>query len=70
LYLPKFTVVGYFIGVEELFAKAHLIASATFVTLTTYGLIALIFLALISALSTVLDYIHKRTKIPGILEST
>ncbi|MHA2429144.1 MAG: amino acid ABC transporter permease, partial [Candidatus Hermodarchaeia archaeon] len=38
VYLPKFTVVGYFIGVEELFAKAHLIASATFVTLTTYGL--------------------------------
>ncbi|MFX0170105.1 MAG: amino acid ABC transporter permease [Candidatus Hodarchaeota archaeon] len=70
VYLPKFTVVGYFIGVEELFAKAHLIASATFVTLAIYGIVAIIFLLLISALSFVLDYVHKRTKIPGMFEPT
>jgi polar amino acid transport system permease protein len=70
VYLPKFTVVGYFIGVEELFAKAYLIASATFQTLVTYGIVALIFLGLISALSMVLDYVHKKTRIPGMFEPT
>lgn len=70
VYLPKFTVVGYFIGVEELFAKAHLIASTTFATLATYGIVAIIFLVLISALSSVLDYVHNRTRIPGVFEPT
>ncbi len=65
-YLPKYTVVAYFIGVEDLFAKAHLIVSRTFLTLTTYGLIALIYLVLISIISKILDYVHDWSKIPGL----
>lgn len=65
-YLPKYTVVAYFIGVEDLFAKAHLIVTRTLLPLTTYLLVALIYLVLVSAISRLLDYIHERTKIPGL----
>lgn len=66
VYLPVYTVVVYFIGVEELFAKAHLIVTRTLTTLVTYSLIALIFLVLVSLLSKLLDFIHKQTSIPGL----
>lgn len=66
VYLPVYTVVVYFIGVEELFAKAKLIVTRTFTTLMTYTLIAIIFLVLVSLLSKLLDFIHKQTSIPGL----
>lgn len=65
-YLPKYTVVVFFIGVVDLFGKAHFIVANIFRTLTTYCIIALIFLALISIVSKVLDFVHKRTSIPGL----
>jgi len=65
-YLPKYTVIVYFIGVEELFAEAHWIVSKTFISLTTYIVIAFIFLILITLISKLLDIVHKRTAIPGL----
>ncbi len=65
-YLPKYTVVAYFIGVEDLFAAAHFIVARTFLTLTTYLLVALIYLVLVTVISRILDYVHDRTKIPGL----
>ena len=65
-YLPKYTIVVYFIGVEELFAEAHWIVAKTFISLTTYIVIAVIFLVFISLISKLLDIIHKRTAIPGL----
>jgi len=65
-YLPKYTVIVYFIGVEELFAEAHWIVARTFISLTTYIIIAVIFLVLITLISKLLDIVHKRTGIPGL----
>lgn len=65
-YLPKYTVVAYYIGVEELFAKAHLIVTRTFQALPAYVFIALIFLVLITLFSKALDIVHEKTKIPGV----
>ena len=65
-YLPKYTVIVYIIGVEELFAEAHWIVARTFISLTTYIIIALIFLVLITLISKLLDIVHKRTAIPGL----
>lgn len=65
-YLPKYTVVAYYIGVEELLAKAHLIVTRTFQALPAYLFIALIFLIIITTFSKGLEIIHKRTKIPGL----
>ena len=65
-YLPKYTVIAYYIGVEELFAKAHLIVANTFQALPAYLFIALIFLVMIAIVSKGLEVIHERTKIPGV----
>lgn len=65
-YLPKYTVIVYLIGVKELFAEAHWIVSKKFISLTTYIVIAIIFLVLITLVSKLLDIIHKRTAIPGL----
>lgn len=65
-YLPKYTVIVYFIGVEELFAKAHYIVAQEFISLATYIIIAFIFLVMITIISKILDIIHKRTGIPGL----
>ncbi|MFW9874189.1 MAG: amino acid ABC transporter permease [Candidatus Thorarchaeota archaeon] len=65
-YLPKYTVVVYFIGVKDLFSQAHRTVAITFISLTTYILIATIFLITITIISKGLDIIHKRTMIPGL----
>jgi len=65
-YLPKYTVIVYLIGVKELFAEAHWIVAQKFISLTTYIVIAVIFLVLITLVSKLLDIIHKRTAIPGL----
>jgi polar amino acid transport system permease protein len=65
-YLPVYTVAVYFIGVEELFAKAHFVVSRTFISLMTYALIALIFLVLVTIISKTMDLVHKWTRIPGL----
>ena len=68
-YLPKYTVVVYFIGVKELFREAFYIMSHPYISvnpITIYIVIALIFLVMISLISKGLDILHKRTGIPGL----
>ena len=68
-YLPKYTVVVYFIGVKELFREAFYIMTHPYISvnpLTIYIVIALIFLVMISLISKGLDILHKRTGIPGL----
>ncbi len=68
-YLPKYTVVVYFIGVKELFREAYYILTHPYISvtpLTIYIVIAIIFLIMISLISKGLDVLHKRTGIPGL----
>ncbi|TKJ23557.1 MAG: amino acid ABC transporter permease [Promethearchaeota archaeon Loki_b32] len=65
-YLPKYTIVVWYIGVPELFGKAHYLVFKEFIPEATFIIIAIIFLVLISTVSKVLDVIHKRTAIPGL----
>ena len=65
-YLPKYTVIVFYIGLTEIFAQAHYIISETFLTLSVYILVALIFLVIISLISKSLDILYKRTAIPGL----
>ena len=65
-YLPKYTVIVYFIGVLEIFAQAHSIVAVTFISLPTYLIVAVIFLITISIISKGLDVVHSRTRIPGL----
>ena len=66
-YLPKYTVLVYFIGgVEELFSQADFIQHRTFFPLTTYIIVAIMFIIIITLISKLLDVIHKRTGIPGL----
>jgi polar amino acid transport system permease protein len=65
-YLPKYTVVVYFIAVLDLFAQAYIISFATFAVILTYIIVAIIFLIMITFISKGLDVLHKRTAIPGV----
>ena len=65
-YLPKYTVVVWYIGVPELFGKAHYLVFKEFIPEATFVIVAIIFLILISTISKVLDVIYKRTAIPGL----
>ncbi len=68
-YLPKYTVVVYFIGVKELFREAYYIITYPHISanpLTVYIIVAIIFLIMISLISKGLDTLHKRTGIPGL----
>ena len=66
-YLPKYTVLVYFIGgVEELFSQADYIQHRTLFPFTTYIIVAIMFLITITLISKLLDIIHKRTRIPGL----
>jgi len=68
-YLPKYTVVVYFIGVKELFREANYIMTHPYIAvtpLTIYIFIGIIFLIMISLISKGLDILHKRTGIPGL----
>jgi polar amino acid transport system permease protein len=63
-YLPKYTVIGSFISVNELFQNATRIMSRTFIVLPVWLTVAAMFLAVISVISWVLDKVYVRTKIP------
>lgn len=65
-YLPKYTTVVSFIAIEELFAVSSWVVTRTFIYLELWIPIALVFLALISTISFVLDKIYDRVKIPGL----
>lgn len=66
-YLPKYTVLVYFIGgVEDLFGQADFIQHRTLFPLTTWIIVAIMFLITITLISKLLEFIHKRTAIPGL----
>lgn len=65
-YLPKYTVVVFFIGVNDLFHEAYIIVSEEVISLLTYILVGIIFFITITLISQLLDFIHTRTKIPGL----
>jgi polar amino acid transport system permease protein len=65
-YLPKYTVIVYFIGVAEIFFQVHSIVSDVAISLTTYIIVAILFLILISLISKLLEFIHHKTSIPGL----
>ncbi len=65
-YLPKYTVVVSLIGATELFGQAKSIVADSFISLTTYIIVAIIFLITIAIISKGLDTLHKRTEIPGL----
>jgi polar amino acid transport system permease protein len=65
-YLPKYTVVVSLIGATELFAQAKSIVADSFISLTTYIIVAIIFLVTIAIISKGLDIVHKKTSIPGL----
>jgi len=64
--LTKSTPGLLYISVMELAGVARGIVSLTFRALETYGFIALIYLAWISAVAKIADVLYERWKIPGI----
>lgn len=64
--LTKSTPALLFIAVNELAGVARGIVSLTFRSLETYGFIALIYLAWISAVAKIADVLYERWKIPGV----
>jgi polar amino acid transport system permease protein len=66
VYLPKYTTVVFYVAVQEIFLVSKLIVSRTYEVLPVYGILAVVFLALISAISWIMNYLYNRIKIPGI----
>ncbi|TFH06739.1 MAG: amino acid ABC transporter permease [Candidatus Thorarchaeota archaeon] len=66
VYLPKYTTVAYMVGVAEFFAAAKLIVARTFLALTVYALVAIIFLVLITFITWLVNRVYERVKIPGM----
>jgi polar amino acid transport system permease protein len=64
--LTKSTPGLLYISVMELAGVARSIVSLTFRALETYGFVALIYLAWISAVAKIADVLYERWKIPGI----
>ena len=65
-YLPKYTVVAIWVGVMEFLNMAKTVIAATFLSVEVYLIVAVSFFVLITLVSRLLDYIHNRTKIPGV----
>ncbi|MFW9908042.1 MAG: ABC transporter permease subunit [Candidatus Thorarchaeota archaeon] len=66
VYLPKYTTVAYFVGVADIFSIAKFIVSRTYLALQVYTLIAILFLILITVISSLIDRFYERMKIPGL----
>jgi polar amino acid transport system permease protein len=66
VYLPKYTTVVYYVGVQEIFLVSRLIVSRTYEVLPVYVILAVVFLALITGISLIMNYLYNRVKIPGI----
>jgi len=65
-YLPKYTVVAIWVGVMEFLNMAKTVVAQTFLSVEVYLIVAFCFFALITFVSRLLDYVHKKTKIPGV----
>ncbi|MFQ5833883.1 MAG: amino acid ABC transporter permease [Candidatus Thorarchaeota archaeon] len=66
VYLPKYTTVAYYVGVEEIFGVAKRVVGRTFEVLPVYFILAVVFLVLIGVTSTITNRLYDRVKIPGI----
>jgi polar amino acid transport system permease protein len=65
-YLPKYTVVAIWVGVMEFLNMAKTVISQTFLSVEVYLIVAMTFFVLITVVSRLLEYVHKKTKIPGV----
>jgi len=65
-YLPKYGVVAFAIAVQDILSKAKwIVPTWSLSPLEVYGMVALLFVICISAISKILDIVYKRVKIPG-----
>jgi len=62
----KFTSIAYTIGVMELTARAEKIGFQTFRFLDIFIVVALIYLVLTGTVAQLLDFVEKRTRVPGL----
>lgn len=62
----KYTSIAYAIGLTELTARAEKVGYETFQFLEAFTLVALIYLVLTGVVAQVLDFVEKRTRIPGL----
>lgn len=62
----KFTSIAYTIGVMELTARAEKIGFQTFRFLDIFIVVALVYLLLTGAVAQILDFVEKRTSVPGL----
>ena len=65
-YLPKYTVVAIWVGVMEFLNMAKTVVSRTFLSVEVYLIVAGTFLVLITIISRLLEYVYRKTKIPGL----
>jgi polar amino acid transport system permease protein len=65
-YLPKYTVVAIWVGVMEFLNMAKTVVARTFLSVEVYLIVAMTFFVLITLVSRLLDFIHNKTKIPGV----
>lgn len=65
-YLPKYTVVAIWVGVIEFLNQAKAVIAKTFLSVEVYLIVAISFFILITFVSRLLEFIYKRTKIPGV----
>lgn len=65
----KYTSIAYAIGLTELTARAEKVGYETFNFLEAFTLVALIYLVLTGIVAQTLDFIEKRTRIPGLTQT-
>jgi len=65
-YLPKYTVVAIWVGVTEILNMAKTVIARTFLSVEVYLIVAVTFFVLITVVSRFLDFVHRKTKIPGV----
>lgn len=65
-YLPKYTVVAIWVGVLEFLNMAKTVVARTFLSVEVYLIVAVTFFVVITIVSRFLEYVHTRTKIPGV----
>ncbi|BBO85286.1 amino acid ABC transporter permease [Desulfosarcina ovata] len=62
----KYTAVVFLIAVPDLMGKAKIISSRTFAPISTYIIVALIYLVVVGLASIVLHHVGKRFETPGL----
>ena len=63
--LMKASAVAFLIAVPDLMTKAKIIAAHNYTPIETYLAVAFVYLILVFIMTTVMEYIEKRVRIPG-----